>query len=483
MANFFHGVRASRVNNGIATPITAETGIPFVVGTAPVHIVGGSTNQVVFAQTFTEAEAALGYSPEWADYDLCEVMDIFFKKYQMSPVVMVNVLDPERHKAAVAPAEVPFANRQAKLPLAAIAKSVTVKASADGADYAKDKDYELIYDTDNGALVVEAVEGGAIPNDATTLYIGYDKVDPSKVTKDDIIGGFDSAAKTYSGLELINQVFPKYLILPDLILAPNWSKDSEVAAVMAAKAAGINTLFQAKALIDVDTAAAKHYSEVKAWKDSSGISDKNEIPCWPMANVGGKPSHFSVHVAAATARTDADNNGVPCESPSNKPLLADGLCLADGQEVAQDITQANNLNSIGVCTGLNFIGGYVVWGNYTACYPANTAPEDSFIPVSRMFDWVAKAMILTYWSKTDKGMTRRFVDSIVDAVNIWLNGMVASGYLLGGRIEYLADENSPESLAAGIMTFHIYLTPLSPAQEINFKLEYDISYVASALAA
>lgn len=483
MANFFHGVRTSRVNNGITTPTTAETGIPFVVGTAPVHIVGGPTNQVIFAQTFTEAAAALGYSPEWSDYDLCEVMDIFFKKYQMSPVVMVNVLDPEKHKTAVAPAEMPFVNRQAKLPLAAIAKSVTVKASADGADYAKDKDYELIYDTDNGALVVEAVEGSTIPNDATTLYIGYDKVDPSKVTKDDIIGGFDSAAKTYSGLELINQVFPKYLILPDIILAPNWSKDAEVAAVMAAKAAGINTLFPAKAIIDVDTTVANHYSEVKAWKDSNGVSDKNEVLCWPMVDVDGKPSHMSIHVAAVMARTDAENNGIPCESPSNKALQAEGMCLADGQEVAQDIIQANNLNSIGVCTGLNFIGGYKLWGNYTACYPENTAPEDNFIPVSRMFDWVGKAVILTYWSKIDGNIKRRLIDSIVDAVNIWLNGIVADGNLLGARIVFDSAENPAENLKAGIMVFHIYMTPNSPAQEINFKLEYDISYVATALAA
>jgi hypothetical protein len=34
---------------------------------------------------------------------------------------------------------------------------------------------------------------------------------------------------------------------------------------------------------------------------------------------------------------------------------------------------------------------------------------------------------------------------------------------------------------AGIIKAHIYMTPPSPAQEIDFVLEYDAEYVASAL--
>ena len=36
---------------------------------------------------------------------------------------------------------------------------------------------------------------------------------------------------------------------------------------------------------------------------------------------------------------------------------------------------------------------------------------------------------------------------------------------------------------AGIIKIHIYMTPPSPAQEIDFTLEYDVSYVQSALTA
>ena len=43
-------------------------------------------------------------------------------------------------------------------------------------------------------------------------------------------------------------------------------------------------------------------------------------------------------------------------------------------------------------------------------------------------------------------------------------------------------ENPVTDLMAGIVRIHIYMTPPSPAQEIDFTLEYDASYVESALS-
>lgn len=58
----------------------------------------------------------------------------------------------------------------------------------------------------------------------------YDAVDASQVTKSDIIGGYSVSTHKTTGLELINNVFPLYTKVPDLILCPNWSHDAEVAA-------------------------------------------------------------------------------------------------------------------------------------------------------------------------------------------------------------------------------------------------------------
>lgn len=174
---------------------------------------------------------------------------------------------------------------------------------------------------------------------------------------------------------------------------------------------------------------------------------------------------------------------VPYESPSNKDAKIDGLCLADGTAVVLTFEQANALNGGGIVTALNFMGAWKVWGNYTGCYPSNTDPKDMFISCGRMFAYVQNTIIRTCWQFLDKPMNRRLLDTITDTVNIWLNGLVGSGYLLGARVEISEDENPVTQLMAGIIKIHVYMTPASPAQEIDFVLEYDSSYVTSALTA
>ena len=92
-----------------------------------------------------------------------------------------------------------------------------------------------------------------------------------------------------------------------------------------------------------------------------------------------------------------------------------------------------------------------------------------------------RQLVKTFWSKLDKPMTRRLIDTVLDSANIWLNGLVGMGYLLGARVEMLENENPLTNLMAGIIKLHVYMTPPSPAQEIDFVLEYDASYVTSAL--
>ena len=130
-------------------------------------------------------------------------------------------------------------------------------------------------------------------------------------------------------------------------------------------------------------------------------------------------------------------------------------------------------------TAQNFIGGWVAWGNRTACYPSNTDTKDAFIPIRRMFNWIGNTIVETYWSSVDFPINRRGIERIVDSVNIWLNGLAARQYILGGRVEFLEDENPTTSLLDGIITFHLYVTPPAPAREINFVLEYDVNYLST----
>lgn len=470
--DFYHGVSTRQVDTSVSTPVTAGSGIVFAVGTAPVHTVGGKVNEPVMCTTYEEAVSAFGYSDDWGKYSLCEVIYSQFKLYGVSPVVLVNVLDPAAHKESIAAKAFNIADNQVMLPLEALKDTVVITG------YTKGTDYDLFYSGEN--LILEVLEGGSIPADTTTLTVAFDAVKPGAVTKVDIIGGFDTTTKKTTGFELIDSVFPKYRIITDLLLAPGWSHDPEVAAIMNAKAAKINGIFEGKAFIDVDVAQVKHYADAPAWKKSKNINAKTQVLCYPMVKLGGRIFHLSVHAAGRTGLTDTQN-GCPAEPPSNKLLQIDSVVLADGSEILLDVQQANYLNSNGIVTAINFIGGFVLWGNQTACFPADTDVKDYFISVSRMFAWVSNTIILTCWSKLDKKLVRRLIDNIMDTVNIWLNGLVSEEQLLGGRVEFRADENSTIALMAGKAVFHLYLTTPSPGQEYEFVLEYDVSYIESAL--
>ena len=99
-----------------------------------------------------------------------------------------------------------------------------------------------------------------------------------------------------------------------------------------------------------------------------------------------------------------------------------------------------------------------------------------------MFSWVANSVILSVWSKVDKKLNKRLIESVTQSINIWLNGLMAEEKILGGRVEFLEEENTKMDLLTGKAKFHIYLTPSSPAKELNFVLEYDASYLENIFA-
>lgn len=475
---FEHGVYTSEKTSAVTVPVESESGITFAVGAAPVYMGKGTVNEAIYAKSLKDAVEQLGYSDDFENFTLCEVMHTHFNLYNVGPVIFVNVFDPDKHKTAVSVAEYPLIDNRVELPDTAICNTVIVKATAEGNALVKGTDYNAYYV--DGHFVIEKTEDGAITSNS--VFVEYSKADISKITAADIIGGVDVNTGKKSGLELINTVYAKYGVVPELIVAPGFSSNTEVAAIMATKAATINGLFKGKALIDADCTTIKKYSDVYGWKSRNNISDPNQILCWPMVALGGVKYHMSVQLAALMANVDKDNDGIPSESPSNKSLKADSTILADGIEVILEQDEANVLNAKGIVTAINSGGRFVAWGNETACYPIITDVKDYFISINRMFGYEAKKLILTYASFVDRKMLPRMIDTIVDSENIALAALTSSEHILGGRIEYRTEENPQVNLMAGKIMFHIFLTPPSPAKDIEFVLEYDVDYVAAALS-
>ncbi|GEA17741.1 phage tail sheath family protein [Moorella sp. E306M] len=481
---YMHGVYTTEIPTSVTPPVQATAGLPVVFGTAPVNLATepAPVNKPVLCYTYEEAVKQFGYSDDWQKYTLCEFIKSHFALFNVAPVVLVNILDPATHKKSVAAESVTLVDDQATLANDGVLKDTVVVKSQDGATtYVANTDYTIAFD-DAGRAVISRLATGAIAAGAT-LTVNYDHLDPSMVTSSDIIGGVDATTGAYEGLELLNQVFPLFRLVPGMVLAPGWSHDPAVAAVMVAKASNINGHFKCIALTDVSTSEVKKYTDVPNWKETNTYTSPRQAVCWPKVKLSDEVFYLSTQLAGVICRTDAENDDVPYASPSNKTLQANGAVLADGTEITLGPDQAAYLNGQGIITALNFIGGWKAWGNRTGAYPAITDPKDAFLPVRRMFDWIANSLILMFWQKVDYPISRRLVDTVVDSANIWLNGLAARGFILGGRVEFIQDENPTTDLMDGIIRLHVYVTPPSPAREIDFIVEYDPQYLKSLFAA
>lgn len=475
-----HGVYISEVPTSVISPVRVGAGLPVVVGTAPISMAADQSyvNKPMLAYSYAEAVGALGYSADWEKYTLCEFMKSHFGLFQMAPVVLVNVLDPDTHKAEVPAADVNLVNGVVTIEQTGVLLStLVVKLTSEGTALEKGTDYTAAFDADGNVVITPTTDG--LAKDATKLNVAYTKLDPSMVDKDDIIGGVDVATGAYTGLELVNKVFPLFRLVPGQILAPGWSHDPAVAAVMKAKSSNINGLFRAMSIVDVDasSAGADLYSKVPAWKNTNNYTDSRQVVCWPKVKLGDDVYHLSTQFASLTCKVDSLNDDIPYVSPSNKNLQCNGAIVDSGNEVTLGPDNAAYLNGEGIVTALNFTGGWKLWGNRTGAYPGSTDVKDTFIPVRRMFNWVGNTLILTFWQKVDDPTNKRLIDTVVDSINIWLNGLSARGALLGGRVEFKQEENPVTDLLNGIVRFHLYTAPPVPAEDIEFVLEFDVSYL------
>lgn len=243
----------------------------------------------------------------------------------------------------------------------------------------------------------------------------------------------------------------------------------------------INEVFRAVAFVDVPSDgdnAVKLYSDVPAYKQQNSLVSEDMYLCWPKVKLGDRIMHMSVQAAGICANVDADNQDVPYASPSNKNLQMNAA-VVDGEELWLDLPKANYLNANGIATALNFVGGWKIWGNRTACYPDVTDVKDTFLPSRRMLAWYGNKLVLTWWQRVDWPITRRLVQTIINSEQINLNSLTAQQYILGGRIEFRPEENSTLDLMDGKIVFHVYLGLVAPAEIIEFRLEYDPTYLSA----
>ena len=87
MANL--GVHVNEKATAVAIPVVADSGLPYVTGTAPIHTAAkpGKTNTPILCTSWDEAVEKLGFSYDWKKYTLCEFIYSHFQLYGCQPVI------------------------------------------------------------------------------------------------------------------------------------------------------------------------------------------------------------------------------------------------------------------------------------------------------------------------------------------------------------------------------------------------------------
>lgn len=480
---YLHGVYTSELATQLLPARTVDSNVVFAVGLAAVHTLAEDkpvyVNVPRLYYSYDEFVQEMGWDEDnFSAFTLQELAYSHFSLYRAAPLVVVNVFDPKTHKTDVENESTSFALASTGAETASLAHAhvtgVTVKDSLGSTTYEAGTDYTL--NAVSGALT--RLDGGSI-DEGATVTVSYSYADPAKVEAEDIIGGIDAESGDPTGLELIDEVFPRFRLVPSTVVCPHFCEDEAVAVVMAAKCDGINGLFKAIALVDIPTGndGVSKYTDVPGWKEAHNLTDSLMVVCWPKVKLGDRIFGLATQLAGVISETDGDHEGIPYASPSNKlmNITSAGYLNETGEwkEVWLGLEKANYLNGQGVYTVSNFDGGMKTWGGRMACYPSNTDPKDAQDSIRRFFNWYQTQFVLTYFSKVDSPLTRRFIQTILKSEQIKLDGYTSREIILGGSISFESDSNPTTDLIDGICRFRTRMTPPPAARDIENTFEFD----------
>nr|VFK17449.1 MAG: hypothetical protein BECKLPF1236B_GA0070989_111715 [Candidatus Kentron sp. LPFa] len=470
MPNFLHGVETIRIPIGQRQVLLVKSAVSALVGAAPV----GPVDTPVLVNSDT---AAAQFGPRLPGFGIAAALDANFDQGRphAGVVIVVNVLDPARHKTAVADESLAFDPATDRASLAHPGVANPVIKSEDGATtHALDVDYAL--DPVTGGATRMA--GGGIARGAT-VKASYDYADPALVTAADIIGAVDASGKR-TGLQALLDCYGLFGFFPKRIIAPTYCTLASVSTEMIALASRI----RARAYIDAPLGLT--FAEVLAGRGPGGAINFNTGSerarlCWPHVARRDPATGerlfepLSQYVAGVGNAVDmAEGYWV---SPSNHEIQGiTGLERPVHAMINDPNSEANLLNEAGITTVFNNFGtGFLVWGNRTAAYPSRSDME-TFENVLATHDIIDESIEYFSLQLIDGPVTEAGIDHVLEKVSALQRKLRADGALVNGKCWYSPDDNDPTELAAGHVTFRRDRLAPPPMERITYKVGVNLEY-------
>ena len=457
MPGYHHGARVIEVSEGARPIRTANSAVIGVVITAPK---GPINTPTLIAGSRADFIKAFGSGYGTVD----QVVDGIFDQIGALCVV-VNVLDPAVHKAAVAASEYTF---DAVLDTLTVAdtyiSNVVVTSQDDVTTYDIDVDYT--YDSDTGEVI--RIDAGGIAAGAT-VKVAYDKPDASLVTAADVIGTVDAGTGAHSGLQALLTAKSALGIKPRILGAPGLD-----AQAVAAELAVIADALRAFAYVSAD--ASNTSAEAVLYRGNFGSKRVMVIfPDWLVYDVATDTTGSAPVTARALGmRAKIDHEVGWHKTISNMPV--NGVVGID-KDITWDLQDPNTiagyLNANDVTTLINE-KGYRFWGSRTC----SADPLFAFESATRTGDILADTIADAHLWAIDKPMSKTLIDDIVEGVNAKFRELKAQDYIIDALAWVNPEKNTEASLASGELHIDYDYTPVPPLESLNLYQKITTSYLA-----
>ena len=95
---FNHGITATESPTKLIAAVS-DSITPVYVGTAPINLCKErNINEPILCSSYAEAVENFGFSEDFEKYTLCEAIDVHFSKFNIGPIILINVVDTTKKK-------------------------------------------------------------------------------------------------------------------------------------------------------------------------------------------------------------------------------------------------------------------------------------------------------------------------------------------------------------------------------------------------
>ncbi|AWK43098.1 MULTISPECIES: phage tail sheath subtilisin-like domain-containing protein [Photorhabdus] len=466
-ANYLHGVETIEIEKGSRPVKTVKSAVIGLIGTAPI----GPVNAVTLC--LSEKDAAQ-FGTQMNGFTIPQALDAIYD-HGAGTVLVINVLDPEVHKANVASESISFDKTTGTAKLAnPVVSNVLLKSTSGSAPYVEGQDYSLDAQTGSLKNIGKNIAAGA------TVIASYDFADPTLVTPADIIGSI-SAAGNRTGMKLLNDTYNLYGFFAKILLAPVYCTQLSVTTELIALATKLG------AMTYIDAPIGTTFVQAISGRGPSGTinfntsSDRVRL-CYPHVKVYDAESNserlepLSSRAAGLRAKIDADK-GFWWSSSNQEIMGITGIERQLSAIIDDPQSEVNQLNEQGITTVFNNYGsGLRLWGNRTAAWPTVTHMRN-FENVRRTGDVINES--LRYFSQQyiDMPITPALIDALTESVNAYGRKLIADGALLGFKCWFDPTHNEETELASGHLLLSYKYTPPPPLERLTFETEITSEYL------